>query len=89
MNVMTPNDVYVRKVEVLNNSISLFLISVLLLFWCFTAIAEDLPLSLAEHLFAQSNYDAAITEYKRFLFFHPDDTRVGEVYYNNRKEIAL
>ena len=28
------------------------------------------------------NYDAAITEYKRFLFFHSDDPRVGEVYYN-------
>lgn len=44
--------------------------------------AEDLPLSLGKHLAAQGNYDAAITEYKRFLFFHPDDTRVGEVYYN-------
>ena len=68
--------------NVLNNSISLFLISILLLFWSFTAIAEDLPLSVAEHFFVQSNYDAAITEYKRFLFFHPDDARVGEVYYN-------
>ena len=79
---MTPNDVYVRKVKVLNNSISLFLISAALLFRSFTAIAEELPLSLGEHLAAQGNYNAAITEYKRFLFFHPDDARVGEVYYN-------
>ena len=68
--------------KVLNTSISLFLISALLLFSDSTALAEDLPLSIGKHLAAQGNYDAAITEYKRFLFFHPDDTRVGEVYYN-------
>ncbi len=72
---MTPGDVYVR-------SISLFLISASLLFSGFTAIAGELPLSLGKHLFTQGNYDAAITEYKRFLFFHPDDARVGEVYHN-------
>lgn len=79
---MTPDNVYVRKVKVLNRYISLFLISAFLFFSDFTAIAEELPLSLGEHLFAQANYDAAITEYKRFLFFHPDDPRIGEVYYN-------
>ncbi len=68
--------------KVLNTSISLFLISALLLFCGSTAIAEELPLSLGRHLATQGNYDAAITEYKRFLFFHPDDVRVGEVYYN-------
>ena len=62
--------------------IFLFFITALLLSWSFTAIAEEPPLSLGEHLFAQGNYDAAITEYKRFLFFHRDDARVGEVYYN-------
>ena len=72
---MTRDDVYIR-------SISLFLISVSLLFSGFTAVAEELPLSLGKHLAAQGSYDAAITEYKRFLFFHPEDTRVGEVYYN-------
>lgn len=72
---MTPDDVYVR-------SISLFLISTSLLFGGFTAIAEEFPLPLGEHLFAQGNYDAAITEYKRFLYFHPSDERIGEVYYN-------
>ena len=67
--------------QVLNNSTSLFLISTLLIFCSFTASAEELPLSLGRHLAAEGNYDAAITEYKRFLFFHPDDPRAGEVYY--------
>ena len=35
--------------------------------------AEESPLSLGKYLAEQDNYDAAITEYKRFLFFHPDD----------------
>ena len=72
---MIPNVVYVR-------SISLFLLSTSLFFSGFTAIAEELPLPLGKHLAAQGSYDAAITEYKRFLFFHPDDPRVGGVYYN-------
>ena len=68
--------------KILNNFIFLFLISTVLIFCSFTAIAEELPLSLSRHLVAQGNYDAAITEYKRFIFFHPDDPRVGEVSYN-------
>ena len=66
----------------MNNFIPLFLISTVLIFCSFTASAEELPLSLGRHLAEVGNYDAAITEYKRFLFFHPDDPRVGEVYYN-------
>ena len=66
----------------MNNVISLFLISTVLIFCGFTASAEELPLSLGIHLAEAGNYDAAITEYKRFLFFHPDDPRTGEVYYN-------
>ena len=81
MNVLIPDD-YVQKVKVLNKVISLFLVAISLLFSDFRAIAEGLPLSLGKHLAAQGNYDAAITEYKRFLFFHPDDMHVGEVYYN-------
>jgi len=69
-------------VKVLNKSIFLFLISAFLLFGGFAVIAEELPLSLGGHLAAQGNHDAAITEYKRFLFFHPDDARMSEVYYN-------
>ena len=68
--------------KILKNVISLFLISTVLIFCSFTARAEELPLSLGRHLVEVGNYDAAITEYKRFLFFHPDDPRVGEVYYN-------
>ena len=69
-------------VQVLNNFIFLFFISTTLLFCCFSASAEELPLSLGRHLAAEGNYDAAITEYKRFLFFHPGDPRVGEVYHD-------
>ena len=47
-----------------------------------TATAENPLLSLGAHLFSLGNYDAAITEYKRFLFFHPDDVRVAETYHN-------
>ena len=68
--------------KVLNVSISLLLITTFLLFSGFTATAEELPLSLGRHLASQGSYDAAITEYKRFLFFHSDDARIGEVYYN-------
>ena len=68
--------------KVLKNTVLFLLIGVSLLFGGFAAVAEELPFSLGRHLAAQGNYDAAITEYKRFLFFHPDDSRVGEVYYN-------
>ena len=68
--------------KVLKNTILFLLIAVSLLFGGFTANGEELPLSLGRHFAAQGNYDAAITEYKRFLFFHPDDSRIGEVYYN-------
>lgn len=66
----------------LNASISLFSIILFFLFYGFTATAEEHPLSVGEYFFAQGNYDAAITEYKRFLFFHPDDVRIAEVYHN-------
>lgn len=68
--------------KIFNNTLLFLLIGVSSLFSSFTAIAEELPLSLGRHLAAQGNYDAAITEYKRFLFFHPDDPRIGEIYYN-------
>ena len=68
--------------KVLNDFLPLFLVSTFLFFCSFAAVGEELPLSLGSHLAKQGNYDAAITEYKRFLFFHPDDSRIGEVYYN-------
>ena len=67
--------------KVLNNTILFLLIGFSLLFGGFAAVAEESPLLLAKHLVARGNYDAAITEYKRFLFFHPDDSRAGEIYH--------
>lgn len=57
-----------------------FLVSILSLFCNFTSIAAEDPLTLGTHFFELENYDAAITEFKRFIFFHPDDPRVAEVY---------
>ena len=50
----------------------------LLLFTVVTVSASDLALDLGEHLFALGNYDAAITEYKRFLFFNSDHPQASE-----------
>ena len=52
---------------------------ILLFFFVATVSASDLALDFGNHLFAMENYDAAITEYKRFLFFHPDHPQVVEV----------
>ena len=68
--------------KVLSNTVLFLLIGISLLFGGFAAVADTSPLSLGRHLAVQGNYDAAITEYKRFLFFHPDDSRIGEVHYN-------
>lgn len=57
------------------------LLLIILLSYNDSAIAEASPLTLADHFIKMGNYDAAITEYKRFLFFHPDDTRAAEVYH--------
>ena len=46
----------------------------------FTSIAEENLLVIGYHFSKLGNYDAAITEYKRFLFFHQNDTRTAEVY---------
>lgn len=56
------------------------LILTLLLFSNFTSIAEVNLRALGDHFSKLGNYDTAVTEYKRFLFFHPDDTRAAEVY---------
>lgn len=57
-------------------------LSFLLISFGFSASAGETPLSLGNHLLSLGNDDAAITEYKRFLFFHPDDARAGEAYHN-------
>ena len=51
---------------------------ILLLFIAFIASASDPAFDLGEYLFALENYDAAITEYKRFLFFNPHPPQVVE-----------
>ena len=54
------------------------LAAILLLFITITASASDPAFDLGEYLFALENYDAAITEYKRFLFFNPHQPQVAE-----------
>ena len=51
------------------------------LFCPFNSNAELSPLALAEHYAKLNNFDAATTEYKRFLFFHPNDEQVPEIYH--------
>ena len=47
----------------------------------FNLQAEVSPITLAEHYVKLDNFDAAITEYKRFLFFHPNDNQVPDIYH--------
>ena len=50
----------------------------LLLFTTVSISASDPALDLGDLLFGLENYDAAITEYKRFLFFNADHPQTGE-----------
>ena len=50
----------------------------LLLFTVVTVSASDPVLDLGDHLFVLGNYYAAITEYKRFLFFNSDHPQASE-----------
>lgn len=58
---------------------------VLLFFGSISSISDADLLNLAKHLSRTGNPDEAITEYKRFLFFHPDDVRAASIY----REIAF
>ena len=51
----------------------------LLFFAVVTVSASDPALGLGDHLFALGDYDAAITEYKRFLFFDASHPQADEV----------
>lgn len=55
------------------------LITTLLLLTAALAVASAPALSLGDYLFARQSYDEAITEYKRFLFFHPDSPQASDV----------
>ncbi len=50
----------------------------LLLFTVAAVSASDPVLDFGDHLFALKSYEAAITEYKRFLFFNADHPRASE-----------
>ncbi|MBT6150145.1 MAG: hypothetical protein HOH74_32185 [Gemmatimonadetes bacterium] len=50
-------------------------------------VAADSALDLADHLYGRGQYDAATTEYKRFVFFHPEDGNTAHAYY--RMALAL
>ena len=52
---------------------------VLLFFADVTVSASDPAVDLGDHLFALGDYDAAITEYKRFLFFGADHPQASEI----------
>ncbi|MBC8460644.1 MAG: hypothetical protein H8D67_21885, partial [Deltaproteobacteria bacterium] len=59
-----------------------FLFSVLIFLFSVTFVSEaDEALRLADHLFDLQNYDESVTEYKRFIFFNPEDKRVGDAFY--------
>jgi len=54
----------------------------LILILSFYSISQaDEALNLADHFFKLQNYEEAITEYKRFIFFNPEDKRVGDAFY--------
>jgi len=57
------------------------LITTLLLLRITSISASDPALDLGDYLFSLQSYDEAITEYKRFIFFHPDDPRVSDAFY--------
>ena len=57
------------------------LITIILLFCAASASASDYALDLGDYLFALQSYDEAITEYKRFLFFHPDAPQASDALY--------
>ncbi len=57
------------------------LITTLLLLRIASVSASDPALDLGDYLFALQSYDEAITEYKRFIFFHPDDPRASDAFY--------
>ena len=56
------------------------IVAVTLLFFAFVTVsASDPALDLGDRFFILGDYDAAITEYKRFLFFDVDHPQVAEV----------
>ncbi len=46
-----------------------------------TELSSDLLLAMADSLYQYQNYHEAITEYKRFIFFHPQSESVPRTFY--------
>lgn len=53
----------------------------IIFFYGTCAFAEDMALSFAERFFDSGNYEEAITEYKRFIFFNPQSDSIDYAYY--------
>ena len=63
------------------NRITLSILFIFTLLFCnYSTSAEESPFTLGAYFAKIGNYEAAITEYKRFLFFHPDDIQAAAVY---------
>jgi predicted negative regulator of RcsB-dependent stress response len=45
-----------------------------------TPFKNSMLLSMADSLLSYKNYDEAITEYKRFIFFHPNSKKLDYIY---------
>ena len=56
-------------------------ILVFCLIWPLSLRGDDFALTLAEGLFKIKNYSEAITEYKRFIYFNPADSRVDDIHF--------
>lgn len=56
-------------------------LEILFLLIVFPIYAQDTTLDLANHFFDIGNYENAITEYKRFIYFNPNDKKISEIYY--------
>jgi tetratricopeptide (TPR) repeat protein len=65
----------------IKNKIIVIIISILMSLVPFSLNGQDDCLRFADKFFDNGNYDYAITEYKRYLFFNPDSKLCGDVHY--------
>ena len=56
-------------------------LEILFLLIAFPIYAQDTALDLANRFFEIGNYENAITEYKRFIYFNPSNEKINETYY--------
>ncbi len=77
--------IFVTKIDNTPITVINIIILVLLLILSEQVLASrsnrnSILLSMADSLFSYENYDEAITEYKRYNFFHPDSKNSGYIY---------